>query len=110
MIQYNSESYAADLGRIAEETGDDLDRTISLALEEGGDDIKGAFDSELNRITAFHKKKVISACSCHALGTLRDPKYRIFLPHPCASVILLTASLHYVQGLGLLASSPLIGL
>ncbi|CAL8461976.1 g1507 [Coccomyxa elongata] len=46
-----------DLGRIPEEAGPELDRSISLALEEDGDNIKAAFDSELSRITDFHRKK-----------------------------------------------------
>lgn len=52
------ESCLADLGRIPEEGGPELDRSISLALEEDGDNIKAAFDSELSRITDFHRKKV----------------------------------------------------
>ncbi len=50
--------HLADLGRIPEEAGPELDRSISFALEEDGDNIKAAFDSELSRITEFHRKKV----------------------------------------------------
>jgi hypothetical protein len=35
-----------------------FDRTLSIALEEGGDALIKAFDSELARITEFYLKKV----------------------------------------------------